>query len=333
MESVPTAPFGGEIVPVRDRYRDGVQLLDRVTRWRRVAKLPETAWFDAPTATEEIERRASRPGDVGILESWVNNGYAIVDGLVPEPLIDEMLAAVDDLFSDDSFGEDTALPALEFCDLQFVPGERTTVSHASLLARPVDERLAARDRSQWRVHAMIADSPAARAVSGYPEVERVASMILGIPSTAAYSINFHNGSLQALHEDSAVFHLGVPNLIVGAWIACEDITEASGPLVYYPKSHTRAMYAGFDDDYPNLNHRTASAELADRYNRDVAATAGDFEEHRFLAKKGDVLFWHGMLIHGGSPILDPSATRRSFVVHFVPDGADHVGRVTRTPRY
>jgi hypothetical protein len=36
----------------------------------------------------------------------------------------------------------------------------------------------------------------------------------------------------------------------------------------------------------------------------------------FLARKGQVLLWHGCLVHGGSPVADASKTRRSFVVHY-----------------
>jgi hypothetical protein len=35
-----------------------------------------------------------------------------------------------------------------------------------------------------------------------------------------------------------------------------------------------------------------------------------------LAKKDDVFFWHGMTLHGGGQINDPSLTRRSFVIHY-----------------
>jgi ectoine hydroxylase-related dioxygenase (phytanoyl-CoA dioxygenase family) len=56
--------------------------------------------------------------------------------------------------------------------------------------------------------------------------------------------------------------------------------------------------------------------------------ADEFEEHAFLAHKGDVLFWHGMLIHGGQAIRSPDTTRRSYVVHFIPDVADVADSVT-----
>ncbi|NND75278.1 MAG: phytanoyl-CoA dioxygenase family protein [Ilumatobacter sp.] len=305
-------------------------IMARLTRrTERGPLLPQRPWYDEPSALDEIDTRSGgRSDDRLVLDSWVRNGYAIVEGVIPAAAIDAMLEELDGLFTATS-----PTPGLEFCDLEFgADGHRETIDHAALLERTPEQRHAARDRSSWRVHAFVDRSPAADAVRSAPELRRVASMILGRETEASYSINFHNGSVQALHQDCAVFHLGVPNWIVGAWIACEDITEGSGPLVFYPGSHRDAMYAEFDD-YPNTNLRTASDDVAARYNRAVASRADDFTEERFLARKGDVLFWNGMLIHGGSAITDPGTTRKSLVVHFVPDGADAVKRVTLPARW
>jgi ectoine hydroxylase-related dioxygenase (phytanoyl-CoA dioxygenase family) len=37
---------------------------------------------------------------------------------------------------------------------------------------------------------------------------------------------------------------------------------------------------------------------------------------RFVAKRGEVLLWHGSLVHGGSRVETPARSRQSFVVHF-----------------
>jgi ectoine hydroxylase-related dioxygenase (phytanoyl-CoA dioxygenase family) len=35
-----------------------------------------------------------------------------------------------------------------------------------------------------------------------------------------------------------------------------------------------------------------------------------------LPKRGDLLIWHGALIHGGTPMQNPELTRRSFICHY-----------------
>lgn len=281
---------------------------------------PTDAWFDAPDALRQIRRRASGEQDEATLTSWLRSGYAVVEQLIPHDLIDEMVADVDALFTADEPLDDVAIEGLD------VRGEhRTSIPHQELVELPAAERMAARDRSRWRVHAFFQQSAAADAIRRHDEMLRIASMILGHACDAHYSINFHNGSLQGLHEDYAVFQLSVPTLICGAWIACEDVVEGSGPLLFYPGSHRRSPYAGFDD-YPRTNLQTAGPETFHAYCGHVAAEAEPFEPETFLARKGDVLFWHGMLIHGGAPITLPTATRRSYVLHFIPDGVDVAGR-------
>lgn len=283
---------------------------------------PADAWFDRADAADQIDDRATTADDRAILRSWIRDGYVVLPELVPHDLIDAMLADLDALF-------DARRPSagLVVNDLVVAGGHRATISHGDLLALDADERRAARESSNWRLHGFFQHSEAADRIRELPELRRVASMILGVDSHAAYSINFHNGSSQRLHEDSAVFHLGVENLICGAWIACEDVLDGCGPLVYHPGSHRRDAFGPFRDD-PARNLRTASAEESARYQRRVDDEAEGFERHTFLARKGDVLLWHGMLIHGGEPIRDPSLTRRSFVVHFIPDGVDVADQVT-----
>jgi hypothetical protein len=40
----------------------------------------------------------------------------------------------------------------------------------------------------------------------------------------------------------------------------------------------------------------------------------------FMATKGDVLVWHGDLLHGGAPIQDTSSSRKSLIAHLMPLG-------------
>lgn len=310
----------GRLAVTRERLR---------RRLRPAVSAPTHAWFDAPDAADQIPARAERSGDVGILRSWVDNGYAIVESLTPPSTIDAMLADVDGLFDGTSSAARPAgaLADVEIHGLQFDDGRRGSLRYPALLRLPTSERIALRERSNWRVHGFFHASPAADKIRRSPELARIASMILGVPTQAPYSINFRCGSTQELHQDSAVFHLGVPNMICGAWIACEDITAGSGPLVYYPGSHRRQMFDGFPG-YPLETLRTASPAAVRAYQQHVDAESLAFERHQFLPQTGDVLFWHGMLIHGGDTITAPGTTRKSFVLHYIPAGVDVGDQVT-----
>jgi ectoine hydroxylase-related dioxygenase (phytanoyl-CoA dioxygenase family) len=104
------------------------------------------------------------------------------------------------------------------------------------------------------------------------------------------------------------------------WIPLEDIHTDSGPLVYYRGSHDVSKVGFFDwgSGYINNFDRFNSKEQVSSYAKFLELKVKDmnFKPLYFLPKKGDLLIWHGALIHGGSPIKNRNLTRKSFVGHF-----------------
>jgi ectoine hydroxylase-related dioxygenase (phytanoyl-CoA dioxygenase family) len=170
---------------------------------------------------------------------------------------------------------------------------------------------------------------AAHRIFHAPALRGLVSRLLGRAARPFAAINFMSGSQQHLHQDMAVFHIYPHDYLVGAWIACEDVRPECGPLVIHAGSHRIPMFPGFTD-YPQTNLRTADAATAAAYERWIDAVAADHPRHEFLAKKGEVLFWHGMLAHGGAPVATPGTTRKSMVLHYTVRGADR-GREVRGP--
>jgi hypothetical protein len=56
--------------------------------------------------------------------------------------------------------------------------------------------------------------------------------------------------------------------------------------------------------------------------------------HRFQPKKGDALFWHADLVHGGAKREQPELTRKSLVTHFCPLDVDPewLGQIPSSPK-
>jgi phytanoyl-CoA hydroxylase len=279
----------------------------------------EAPWFDQPNSIELLERRQNEErlsgADVGLLRHWVANGYCIVSGAVPEPTIDAMERDLDDLWTCER-----PCSELELLGVRLVAGtEPVNVTHAQLLALGAPLRQQVKQRSNWRIHGFHRFSANAAAILTNPELTRLATLILGRAAVPSYTINFTHGSEQELHQDTAVFHIVPPNFLVGTWLACEDIQPQSGALVVYPGSHRSAMHSEFDD-YPQTNLRTSSDQSG--YADYVKRLSARYDPMQFLAKKGDILLWHGMLIHGGSPVLNRGLSRRSYVCHYIPPGMD-----------
>jgi hypothetical protein len=290
---------------------------------RRPNALP---WFDLPDAEATLARAASagtvRPDDVPLLERWIRDGYFVVDGAVDPADVDAMVASLDGLW-------DAALPIahLELLDLRELPdAPPRRMSHADLLRLDTAARARIRAHSDWRIHGFHYVNAAARRLFDSPRLRRLADAILGRRARPIAAINFMVGSQQHLHQDMAVFHIYPHNFLVGAWIACEDIAADSGPLVLYAGSHRAPFFPGFTA-YPQTNLRTADGELARRYQAYVDGIASEYPRHEFIARKGEVLFWHGMLVHGGAPIRRRGASRKSMVIHYTVPGADRAREV------
>jgi len=134
--------------------------------------------------------------------------------------------------------------------------------------------------------------------------------------TVFQSLIFKYSSQQDLHQDFPWVTTKIPSHLVAAWIPMEDVHPDAGPLFYYPKSHRMPKF-----DFGKtgiLYHSEQSLFSPDKFSRYLTKTCTQLglKKEILLIKKGDVLFWHGALAHGGMPIHDPSKTRKSFVVHY-----------------
>lgn len=297
----------------------------KLRQWdNRVEDLP---WVDQPGAMDEVTRRESAgeltPDAAAMLRQFITDGYCVGQGMVSPATIDRLVSEIDGLWT-----AKEPIGGLEIRDLRFETEgmPRPATPHAELLALDPARREEIRARGHWRIHGLHFHSAPAKEIFDQPSIRETVSTLLGRKTDPVYSITFMYGSQQWAHQDQAVFHIHPMNNLVGVWIALEDVTEDCGPLFYCPGSHREPMYPKFNN-YPQTNLRSATLEESVEQREYVKRVAENYEHRRFLAKKGDVLFWHAMLIHGGDPIQRPGATRKSFVMHFIPEGCDKANEV------
>lgn len=139
------------------------------------------------------------------------------------------------------------------------------------------------------------------------------------PPVALQSLTFYKGSQQPAHVDypyvrcqSKLAHLAA------SWIPLEDIHADSGPLIYYPGSHKLAVSGFFDWGNGSIVYEpdsTQSPADLSSYLQERIKDSG-VKPEIFLPKRGDVLIWHGNLIHQGSEIRNQVLTRKSYVTHY-----------------
>jgi phytanoyl-CoA hydroxylase len=161
--------------------------------------------------------------------------------------------------------------------------------------------------------------PEARELLASPTIVRCLNELLGAAPLFFQTLVFEMGSEQGLHQDTAFVVVDDPLAMVGVWIALEDVRPGSGELRYVPKTHRLSPY----EFAPGRRHYDSSVdppELHHDYYPMIERRCADagLAEERFYPNQGDVLIWSADLVHGGSPILDPTLTRRSLVAHGCP---------------
>ena len=165
--------------------------------------------------------------------------------------------------------------------------------------------------------------PEIKALLRHPQILRITNLLFGRPTKPFQTITSHKGTEQPPHGDSIHMTTEPPGYLVAAWIAFENIHPDSGPIVYYPGSH-RLPFVLSDqiglnpNEFESYGYDSYKTRYEPRIQRLIARHG--FSEKLFLAQKGDVLFWHANLLHGGSLRRRLQLSRKALVCHYFADG-------------
>jgi len=238
----------------------------------------------------------------GLLEAWITDGYIVLEQAIPADMIDAAVADLDRAFTG-------GMPKVRFECHKIAPGltdwQPGIAEHA---AKVID------------IHHF---SPAARALMFARPISDFLGLIFESRAFASQTLGFIRGSGQEGHQDSAYVPYSIPRQFAATWIALEDVTIGAGELFYYPGSHRFDDYL-YGGRYKSLveaarcGHPVARSEVELHVERlKQMARRGGIEKTVLAAKKGDVLFWHADLVHGGNPVSS-EVTRKSLVTHYCP---------------
>lgn len=111
---------------------------------------------------------------------------------------------------------------------------------------------------------------------------------------------------QAFHQDS--FYIKTrPDTLCGAWIAIDDCDAENGCMEFIPGSHLEPIYqdVGLPENDVDFNGRLTEIKDVDTRSQ-VLATA----------KAGDVVFFHGHLMHRSRQNRSKDRFRRAYVCHY-----------------
>jgi ectoine hydroxylase-related dioxygenase (phytanoyl-CoA dioxygenase family) len=264
--------------------------------------LRSALWVDQPNAAEAVEEKCQKEGLSPTLaphlREFIEQGYTVLRQQKVGALADAVEKDIDRLWEERPN------------DLLVVEGGRTK-------GRPFSNIPPRARQQNWRIPDLHSHSDAARELYLLDVLHRFAETVFGEPAVAIQSLYFPRGSEQGMHRDPMFVLTDPPSNLMAAWIALEDITPESGPLMYLPGSH-RLPYVDNGSGGVAVPIDNRSQGTFEQVAEELWFQTADYglEETRLTCQKGDILIWHGSLFHGGAPVLDPRSTRKSFVIHY-----------------
>ncbi len=170
-----------------------------------------------------------------------------------------------------------------------------------------------------------------RKVACHQEILAALQVLYGRVPFPFQTLNFPNGTVQHFHSDAVHFHSLPHGFMCGAWVALEDISAESGPLVYYPGSHRLPYLAARDLELTQaqVEAEPAPQTLFEPHWREQVKDER-YPRRLFTAKKGDVLIWHANLLHGGSSVKNKRLSRWSQVSHYYFQGCAYTTPLWQT---
>jgi ectoine hydroxylase-related dioxygenase (phytanoyl-CoA dioxygenase family) len=125
---------------------------------------------------------------------------------------------------------------------------------------------------------------------------------------------------QGWHQDR--FYIPThPDTLIGAWIAIDDADETNGAMWMAAGSHVEPIYPPREGHW--FGHRElrdieyiAGFSDADDSQNDLTPIAARYPQLLASAKAGDVVFFHGHILHRSKRNFTTDRFRRAFVSHY-----------------
>ncbi len=256
-------------------------------------------WLDQQSPDIDSYLKNLKQPQAGLREQlahWSQFGFIRMPGLIDHQLID---AYLDDVAAVVAHPERTKL--------------RLMIEHFGE-RQACDFPPEAFDQHHLRFMDMHNLSQAGKAMSLHPGIVDFLGHVFLDKVVAMQSLTFQHSTEQGTHQDFAYVQAQIPSHLAATWIAMEDVHPDAGPLFYYPGSHRIKKFDWGNGLFLNPGSSRNENEFAHFLEQQCAESG--LQREVFYPKKGDVFFWHAALAHGGSPVINPALTRKSYVTHY-----------------
>lgn len=162
----------------------------------------------------------------------------------------------------------------------------------------------------------------------WPLVDLIASLF-GALLAPHFNLSACVSTQRGWHQDDYLNPDDTYSWYAATWIAIDDVAEEAGPFEYIPSSHRlpcmrgslvkellEPEVRGLDGGKQGGHHWATFAEGFVNRVYDNLIDERRLRRLRFLAKRGDVMIWHGKLLHRGSIPLNPDMPRPALITHY-----------------
>jgi hypothetical protein len=164
--------------------------------------------------------------------------------------------------------------------------------------------------------------PALRELALYPPLMEQMRELIGEQMMLHLCLTGWISTDRDWHQDDYLNPSFVNSWYCAAWMALADIHPDCGPFEYVPGSHRWPLMRG-DKIRARMPWRQATQPNWPSVSESFVVPAVEAEIERrgaevqqFLGRRGDVLIWHGRLLHRGSRANVPGMMRNSLICHY-----------------
>lgn len=188
----------------------------------------------------------------------------------------------------------------------------------------------------WNYCTPYMDHPEVKEILMYGPLHEEMEKLIGEPVGVHLNLTGWVSTTRNWHQDSYLNPPHVGDYYIAAWIALDTIHPDSGPFQYVKGSHkwdqvTREKILQAlepherDHKWPTHSERL----LTEAFEAEIERRGAEVTTH--LPERGDVLLWHGRLLHRGTIANVDGMERRTLIAHF--SGINHRGDMPKAQKH